>query len=65
MEFRLFCLRKSIFIFTSYMHENDENWVNGEDLKYEYVYFSKNGIRGKKLTVHDRVQSQAFKARRE
>ena len=47
------------------MHENDENWVNGEDLKYEYVYFSKNGIRGKKLTVHDRVQSQAFKARRE
>ena len=61
MEFRLFCLRKSIYIFTSYMHENDENWVNGEDLKYEYVYFSKTGIRGKKLTV----RSQAFKARRE
>ena len=30
------------------MNENNDIWVNGEDLKYEYAYFSVNAITGKK-----------------
>ena len=28
---------------------NDDRWVNGEDLKFEYAYFTKEKILGKSL----------------
>ena len=47
--FHHFSFEKILLIFfLSYMNENNDIWVNGEDLKYEYAYFSVNAITGKK-----------------
>ena len=34
----------------SYINGDHDRWVNGEDLKFEYVHFTKDGVRGEKLT---------------
>ena len=31
---------------SSYINENDDIWVNGEDLKYEYTYFAVDEMSG-------------------
>lgn len=31
------------------MNENSDRWVNGEDLKYEYAYFTTEEIRGENI----------------
>ena len=37
------------------MNNDNASWVNGEDLKYEYTYFSKDMIAGKKNRVGDKT----------
>ena len=41
--------------FSSYMNNNNASWVNGEDLKYEYTYFSKDMIAGKETLFCDKT----------
>ena len=33
------------------MNNDNASWVNGEDLKYEYTYFSKDMIAGEKTVL--------------
>ena len=35
----------------SYINENNEGWINGEDLKSEYVYFNKHRIIGEMILM--------------
>ena len=37
------------------MNNNNASWVNGEDLKYEYTYFSKDMIAGKETLFCDKT----------
>ena len=41
-------VKKSNVALLSYLNENNDGWVNGEDLKFEYVYFNTNKIIGTK-----------------
>lgn len=39
------------------MNENDDVWVNGEDLKYEYTYFAVDEKSGK-IIISGKIKNE-------
>ena len=36
-------------VLLSFINGNHDRWINGEDLKYEYVHFTNDDVRGLKI----------------